>query len=127
MPPETEVISCPACKHLLRVPLDWLGSASFGIVLALAGHAVGWPAAKGGSESIIRALASYLQSLGGEIRTGVRVRSLRELPPSRAVLFDVTPNQLLAIAGAELPDAYRRKMSRFKYGPGTFKLDYALS
>jgi phytoene dehydrogenase-like protein len=114
------------CAAHSFVPLEWLGSASFGIVLALSGHAVGWPAAKGGSESIIRALASYLRSLGGEIRTGVRVRSLKDVPPSRAVLFDVTPRQLAAIAGDELPARYVRKLRRFRYGPGVFKVDWAL-
>ncbi|HKO57192.1 MAG TPA: NAD(P)/FAD-dependent oxidoreductase [Thermoanaerobaculia bacterium] len=114
------------CAAHSFVPLDWLGSASFGIVLALTGHAVGWPAARGGSESIVRALASYLRSLGGEIRTGVRVRSLKDIPSSRAVLFDVTPRQLAAIAGDELPARYVRKLRRFRYGPGVFKIDWAL-
>ncbi|HEV7921485.1 MAG TPA: NAD(P)/FAD-dependent oxidoreductase [Thermoanaerobaculia bacterium] len=114
------------CAAHSFVPLDWLGSASFGIVLALSGHAVGWPAARGGSELIVRALESYLRSLGGEIRTGVRVRSMRDLPPSRAVLFDLTPRQLAAIAGDELPARYLRKLRAFRYGPGVFKIDWAL-
>jgi phytoene dehydrogenase-like protein len=114
------------CAAHAMVPLDGLVSASFGLVLALSGHAIGWPMAKGGSENIIRALAGYLQSLGGEIRTGFPVRSLDELPPSRAVLLDVTPRQLLAIAGDRFSPSYRRQLQRFRYGPGVFKIDWAL-
>ncbi|MBV9496632.1 MAG: NAD(P)/FAD-dependent oxidoreductase, partial [Acidobacteria bacterium] len=114
------------CAAHSFLPLEWAGSASFGLALALAGHAVGWPAARGGSDSIIRALASYLQSLGGEIETGIRVRSLRDVPPSRVVLFDVTPRQLADIAGDDLPQRYVRKLRRFRYGPGVFKVDFAL-
>ena len=114
------------CAAHSFVPLEWLGSTSFGLALAAAGHAIGWPAARGGSQSIIQALASYLRSLGGEIRTGVRVATMRELPPSRAVIFDVTPRQLASIAEEELPARYLRKLRRFRYGPGVFKVDFAL-
>lgn len=109
------------------LPLDMLGSASFGLALMLAGHATGWPAAKGGSSAIIGAMAAYLQSLGGEIRTGVEVRSMRDVPSSRVVLFDVTPRQLAAIAADELPPTYLRRLQRYRYGPGVFKVDWALS
>jgi phytoene dehydrogenase-like protein len=108
------------------LPLDDLGSASFGIVLMIAGHATGWPAAKGGSSAIIDAMASYLRSLGGEIRTSHPVRSLRDLPPARAVLFDVTPRQLVYIAADDLPPRYLNKLAAFRYGPGVFKVDFAL-
>jgi phytoene dehydrogenase-like protein len=114
------------CSAHSFVPLDWLGSASFGLVLALAGHATGWPAARGGSESITQALAAYLASMGGEIRTSSPVRSMADIPPSRAVIFDVTPRQLAAIAGDVLPLGYRRKLQKFRYGPGVFKVDWAL-
>ncbi|MEA2570509.1 MAG: hypothetical protein QOI24_2510 [Acidobacteriota bacterium] len=114
------------CAGHSFLPLEATASASFGLVLALAGHAVGWPAAKGGSVSITNALASYFRSLGGEIQTGTRVTSMRELPPSRAVLFDVTPRQLAAIAGDELPRSYVNKLTKFRYGPGVFKVDWAL-
>jgi phytoene dehydrogenase-like protein len=114
------------CAGHSFLPLEATASASFGLVLATAGHAVGWPAAKGGSVSITNALASYFRSLGGEIRTGTRVTSMRELPPSRAVLFDVTPRQLAAIAGDELPRSYVNKLTKFQYGPGVFKVDWAL-
>lgn len=114
------------CAAHSFLPLSATASASFGMVLALAGHAVGWPAAKGGSVAITNALASYFRSLGGEIRTGVRVTSMKELPPSRAVLFDVTPRQLAKIAGDELPRGYVNRLTKFKYGPGVFKVDWAL-
>lgn len=106
--------------------LDSVGSASFGLALMLAGHATGWPAAKGGSVAIIGAMASYLASLGGKIETGRMVRSLRDIPESRAVLFDVSPRQLADIAGDELPAPYVKKLRRFRFGPGVFKVDWAL-
>jgi len=114
------------CAAHSFLPLSATASASFGMVLALAGHAVGWPAAKGGSVAITNALASYFRSLGGEIRTGQRVVSMRDIPPSRAVLFDVTPRQLASIAGDELPRGYVNRLTNFHYGPGVFKIDYAL-
>jgi phytoene dehydrogenase-like protein len=108
------------------LPLDRIGSASFGLALMLAGHATGWPAARGGSVAIVDAMAAYLSVLGGEIRTNHHVRSLSDVPPSRAILFDVTPRQLETIAGDELPSRFRRKLRRFRYGPGVFKVDWAL-
>ena len=108
------------------VPLDQAGTAGFGLALIVAAHAVGWPVAKGGSQRVADALASYLRSLGGEIITGTRVTSLDQLPPSRAVLCDITPRQLVALAGDTLPPRYRRRLERFRYGPGVFKMDWAL-
>jgi phytoene dehydrogenase-like protein len=114
------------CAAHSFLPLDAPGSASFGLVLAIAGHAVGWPCAKGGSVAIIEALASYFRSLGGTIQTSTPVRSMRDVPPSRAVLFDVTPRQLAAIAGDELSLSYQKRLRKFRYGPGVFKIDWAL-
>lgn len=114
------------CAAHSFVPLGAAGSASFGLVLAVAGHATGWPAAKGGSIAITRALAAYFESLGGEIRTGLEVRSLRDVPQSRVVIFDLTPRQLARVAGDELPKSYTKKLLRFRYGPGVFKVDLAL-
>jgi phytoene dehydrogenase-like protein len=108
------------------IPLNRTGSASFGLALILAGHATGWPAAKGGSISIIHAMAAYLRSLGGEIETSRPVRSLRDVPDCDAVLFDVTPIQLAYIAADELPRRYVNRLGRFRYGPGVFKIDWAL-
>ena len=108
------------------MPLEMAPTAAFGLVLAAVGHASGWPLARGGSQRIADALAQYFRSLGGEIVTGVRVESLDELPAARAVLFDLGPHQMARIAGDRLPAGYRRKLERFRYGPGAFKVDYAL-
>ena len=113
------------CAHSV-LPLEKKGTASFGMVLALAAHAINWPCVRGGSIKIIEALAECLKSYGGEIRTDRPVRSMRDLPESRAVLFDLTPRQVVEIAGAELPDGYRKRLSKFRYGPGVFKVDWAL-
>lgn len=108
------------------MPLATPGTAAFGMVLTIAAHAVGWPLPRGGSSAIAEALAAELRSLGGIIRTGERVRSLRELPPSAAVLFDVMPRSLAAIAGDELPATYVDRLLRYRHGPGVFKVDWAL-
>jgi phytoene dehydrogenase-like protein len=109
------------------LPLERLASAAFGLVLGITGHAIGWPVPRGGSQRIPDALAAYLRSLGGEILTGCPVKSLDELPPSRSILLDVTPRQLLQIAGDRLPHGYRKRLAGFRYGPGVFKIDWALS
>jgi phytoene dehydrogenase-like protein len=106
----------------LRAPV----TAGYGLLLGALAHLVGWPLARGGSQRIADSLVSLLGSLGGEVRCGHRVTSLDELPPARAVLADVTPRQLLAIGGDRLPARYRRRLERFRYGPGVFKVDYAL-
>jgi phytoene dehydrogenase-like protein len=109
------------------LPLTAAASASFGLVLATLGHAVGWPLPRGGSQTIADALASYLRSLGGEIETGRHVESLDELAGAKTVLLDVTPRQLVAMAGDRLPTRYARALRRYRYGPGVVKVDYALS
>ena len=108
------------------LPMEQAPSASFGLVLSAVGHAAGWPFPKGGSQKIADALVSYLRSLGGEVYTGVRVGSVEEVPRTRTVLFDVTPRQLLKIAGAHFTGRYRRALERYRYGPGVFKVDFAL-
>jgi phytoene dehydrogenase-like protein len=108
------------------LPLSEPFTAAFGLMLAMLGHAVGWPVARKGSGQISEALASYFRSLGGEIVTGRPVQDMADLPPARAWLFDVTPRQLAAITGDRLPAAYTRKLRGYRYGPGVFKLDYAL-
>jgi phytoene dehydrogenase-like protein len=115
------------CAAHSILPLDATASASFGLALALAGHARNWPCAKGGSASIAQALATCAIAQGCEIRTDVTVRSLDDLPSSRAVLFDVTPHQLDRLAGDALPASYRARLRRFRHGPGAFKIDYALA
>lgn len=109
------------------LPLEKLGSAAFGLVLAITGHALGWPIARGGSQALADALASYLRSLGGEIFTGRAVQTLDELPSSRAVLCDVTPWQLLALAGERFSPSYRARLRRYRYGMAAYKIDWALS
>ena len=101
-------------------------SAAFGLTLLLAGHNVGWPIPQGGARSVSQALISCLRSFGGEIETGTPVESLGQLPPSRAVLFDLTPRQILNIAAKELGSVFSGRLKRFRYGAGVFKLDWAL-
>jgi phytoene dehydrogenase-like protein len=123
-PARALLAGCSAHSLLsLRAPV----SAAFGIVLALTAHAVGWPVSRGGSQRLTEALVAELESLGGTVETGRRVESLDELPDGAdPVLLDVTPREILRIAGKRLPDAYRRRLSRYRYGPGVFKLDWAL-
>ena len=108
------------------VPLEKLATSGYALGLLIAAHSVGWPVARGGSQAASNALAAYLRSLGGEIETGTPVESLDALPKSRVVLCDVTPRQLLQIAGNRLSGLYRWRLSRFRYGPGVFKMDWAL-
>jgi phytoene dehydrogenase-like protein len=114
-----------ATAHAI-LPLEQRATASFGLVLLLLAHVTGWPFPRGGSQAIADGLADRLRAHGGEIETGRNVVSLRDLPRARAVLCDVTPRQLLGLAGDLLPERYRRRLERWRYGPGTFKLDYAL-
>ena len=109
------------------LPLELLASASFAIVLLLMAHVGGWPFPRGGSQAIADALAQRLRSLGGEIETGHEVTSLRELSRADLVLCDVTPRQLVTLAGDSLPRSYRRRLEAWRYGPGVFKVDYALA
>jgi phytoene dehydrogenase-like protein len=109
------------------LPLENWGSAAFGLVLAISGHAVGWPIARGGAQKVTDALASHLRSLGGEIITNRPLQSLDEIPPSRVVLCDLTPRQLIEIAGERFSPRYRKSLRRYRYGMGAFKMDWALS
>jgi phytoene dehydrogenase-like protein len=101
-------------------------TASFGLALGLFAHLYGWPLARGGSQRVADALASYLSSLGGEIETSRRVDSIDDLPAARVVMLDVTPRQVLRLAGHRLPARYARALRRYRYGPGVFKVDWAL-
>lgn len=116
------------CAAHSIMPLESAGTASFGIVLAAAAHAVGWPLPRRGSVAITEALAKELRAHGGEIRTGKRITSLRQLPPSaKAILFDVMPRTLVEIAGDELPATYADALLRYRQGPAVFKIDWALA
>ena len=107
-------------------PLTNLSSAATALVLLSAGHLKGWPLPKGGSQQIANALVSYFVSLGGKIETNTYINSLDQLPSSNAVLFDVTPRQLLQIAGHRFSDIYKWQLERYRYGMGVFKIDWAL-
>jgi phytoene dehydrogenase-like protein len=107
------------------MPLDRKGTAGVGLGLLGLAHTHGWPLPRGGSQAIADALAARLRELGGEIETGHEVRSLADVR-GRTVVCDVTPRQLLALGGDLLPSRYRRRLERWRYGPGVFKLDYAL-
>ena len=109
------------------LPLTSLGSSAAAMILTLAARAANWPFAKGGSQSIADALANYLRSLGGEIVPNCRVKTAADIPNARMVLFDLTPKQILNIEGLKMPDRYRHRLGRFRYGPGVFKLDWALN
>jgi phytoene dehydrogenase-like protein len=108
------------------LPLDHVFTGGAGLVFNAAAHAVGMPLARGGSQSIADALTSYLRSLGGQVVTGQRVASLADIPPAKAVLFDLTPRQVLDIAGDQLKPRVRRSFKRYRYGNGSYKVDYAL-
>lgn len=106
--------------------LDAPFSTTFALMLGATAHAVGWPVPRGGSQRLVDALAAVLRSYGGEITTGRKVTSLTELPLARAYLFDLAPRQLERVAADRLPDGYRRGLRSYRYGPGVFKIDYAL-
>jgi phytoene dehydrogenase-like protein len=108
------------------LPLTRALTGAVGLTLAVLAHVAGWPLARGGSQTIADALAAHLRELGGEIETGRRVTSLAELGDVHTVLLDVTPRQFLALAGDRLPSVYRRRLEGYRYGPGVFKLDWAL-
>jgi phytoene dehydrogenase-like protein len=114
------------CAAHSFLSMDAPGSASFGVVLALAGHAVDWPVVRGGSQRLVDAMAGYLRSLGGDIETQRPVRRLADLPRHRVALFDLMPAAVARIAADALPSGYRRRLTSYRHGPGVFKLDWAL-
>jgi phytoene dehydrogenase-like protein len=101
-------------------------TAGYGLLIGALAHSVGWPVVRGGSQGLADGLTKRLRGLGAEIVTGCRVRDLGELPAAPVTLLDLTPRQVLAVAGHRLPAGYRRRLERFRYGAGVFKLDYAL-
>lgn len=107
-------------------PLSNLATSAIALVLMAAGHTRGWPVPRGGSQQLANALAAYFISLGGKIETGFYVTSLKELPSSSAVLFDITPRQLLGIAGHRFSSIYKWQLEKYRYGMGVFKIDFAL-
>lgn len=109
------------------LPLEASISAAFALVLGAAGHAVGWPFPRGGAQRLADALAGCLRELGGTILTGWPVTSLEELPPARTVFLDLSPRQVLAVAGDRLGRHYRQQLQKYRYGPGVCKVDWALA
>ena len=124
--PEARGLFAGVSAHAMR-PLTSAPTAGVGLLLTLLGHSVGWPFVEGGSAQLTDALVAALEVGRGQLQTGWWIRSLAELPPSKAVLLDVTPRQLLALAGDRLSGGYRRAMERFRYGAGICKVDFALS
>lgn len=122
----TRALLAGMAAHAIR-PLSAPGTGAFALVLLALGHAVGWPIVRGGSQALASAMRTHLESFGGEVQTGREIRSLRELPRTSVVLFDVSPRRLVEICGEDLPARYRRALGRYRYGPGVFKLDYALA
>lgn len=114
------------CAAHSFLALDRPGTASFGLVLALAAHIAGWPIVRGGSREIASALVRRFTELGGVLELNRRVASLAELPAAKTLLFDLNPKQVTTICGDALPDGYRKRLARFKQGPGIFKVDWAL-
>lgn len=109
------------------MPLENLLTSAIGLMLQMSAHAVGWPLAEGGSQSLADTLLRIFQSHGGEVQCGWQIKSFEELPSARAYLFDISPRNLATIAGEALPPGYRRKLNAYRHGPGVFKVDYALN
>ncbi|HEY8208004.1 MAG TPA: NAD(P)/FAD-dependent oxidoreductase [Myxococcaceae bacterium] len=123
--PRARALFAGCAAHSI-LPFDRALTGAMGLMFLLTGHVENWPVAAGGSRAITDALASLLRSLGGRIQTGVQVTSLGDLPAARVYLFDTGPGQLARIAGPVLPAGYVRRLQRYRYGPGAFKLDWAL-
>ncbi len=136
LPPATvlaKFFKTPAAKGLWAgmaahsiQPLSHLTTSAIGLVLLAAAHLRGWPMPRGGSQAIADALVAYFRALGGKVETGVYVQNLAQLPSAHAVLFDITPRQLLQIAGHRFSSLYRWQLERYRYGMGVFKVDWAL-
>jgi phytoene dehydrogenase-like protein len=124
--PRTKALFAGLAAHSV-LALDEPLSASFGVTLGAAAHAVGWPIPRGGAQSISNALCGRLAQLGGTVKTSTRIDDIASLANYDVTLCDVTPRQLLRLADSRLTPAYKRKLQKYRYGPGVFKVDYALS
>lgn len=114
------------CAAHSTLPLDYYFTSAFGLLFGIMAHLENWPVAQGGSSSITNAMAGVFKKLGGEIQTSFWVKSLSDLPSSKAYIFDTDPKQLAEIASDELPNWYKKKLLQYKFGPGVFKVDWAL-
>src|SRR6266567_7236811 len=122
----TRALFAGLAAHSL-LSLDEPLSGAFGMLMAIPAHAVGWPIPRGGSQSLTNALCRYLSTFASTLKTSSRIESLTTLSHYAVICCDVTPRQLLRLAGPRLSDSYKRQLERFRYGPGVFKVDYALS
>ena len=107
--------------------LDEPLSSGFGVMLGASAHAVGWPIPRGGAQAITNSLCGYLESLGGVVKTGTKIENIDDLPQADVSMLDLTPRQLVQVAGSRFTKGFRRRLDRWQYGPGVFKVDYALS
>jgi phytoene dehydrogenase-like protein len=123
---EARALFAGVAAHAMR-PLTTAPTAAIGMFLGALAHSVGWPIVEGGSGRLVEVMVAAIERAGGAVETGHWVRSLDELPPAKATLLDITPRQLLAIAGDRLPLRYRHVLERFRYGSGICKVDFALS
>jgi phytoene dehydrogenase-like protein len=123
--PEAKGLLAGMAAHAIQ-PLTNVATSAVALVLVASAHIKGWPVPKGGSNQIANALASYFISIGGKIETNFYITSLQQLPSARAFLFDVTPKQLLNIAGHHFSSIYKWQLERYRYGMGVFKIDWAL-
>ena len=123
--PEAKGLFAGMAAHSIQ-PLSNTATSAIALVLMANGHLKGWPVPKGGSKNIAGALAAYFTTIGGHIETNTYIKSLNELPSAKAVLFDVTPKQLLTIAGHKFSNIYKWQLERYRYGMGVFKVDWAL-
>ena len=114
------------CAGHSVLPLDFYFTSALGMMFSLTAHLVDWPVAKGGSHNITKAMASLFKELGGEIQTNFLVKKLNDLPDAKTYLFNTDPKQLAKIAADELPNSYKKRLLKYNYGPGVFKLDWAL-
>jgi phytoene dehydrogenase-like protein len=124
--PEGRALFAGMAGHAIR-PLSAPLTSAFGLTMLLLAHTTGWPVIEGGSSQLIAAMTAELAELGGTVTTNTWIERLADLPPARTVVLDVTPRQLLSLAGDGLPAGYRRAMERFRYGPGVCKVDWALN
>ena len=123
--PEAKALWAGVAAHSIQ-PLTNIATSAIALVLLITGHHGGWPFPRGGSQAIADSLGSYFKSLGGKIETNVMVRSMDQIPSAHAVLFDVSPRQLLEIAGHKFSSLYKWQLARYRYGMGVFKVDWAL-
>lgn len=123
--PKTQALFAGLAAHSI-LPLDKMITGAAGLVLGALGHLYNWPMPQGGSQALANAMGAYFKSLGGTIITDTKITSIKELPSSRTVFFDLTPVQILSIAGDSLTASYKRQLENYRYGPGVFKMDWAL-